>query len=143
MNTFTLGFQKYFMINSFRSLIHFNSSLFFSDKNYTVVIERIFIWYQRKKKDQSGCFFSSVPRPRPSVPINFFTALGSNYFFTAPNDGITFSQPTSTKNYLFTATSNKRLSCLFYSFKQNSNQSLLENSFKQKVLSHINQAIAV
>lgn len=125
MNTFTLGFQKYFMINSFRFLIHFNSSLFFSDKNYTVVIERIFIWYQRKKKISQGVSFLRSPGPgtgpRPSVPINFFTALGSNYFFTAPNDGITFSQPTSTKNYLFTATSNKRLSCLFYSFKQNSN----------------------
>lgn len=125
MNTFTLGFQKYFMINSFRFLIHFNSSLFFSDKNYTVVIERIFIWYQRKKKISQGVSFlrspGPGPGPRPSVPINFFTALGSNYFFTAPNDGITFSQPTSTKNYLFTATSNKRLSCLFYSFKQNSN----------------------
>lgn len=124
MNTFTLGFQKYFMINSFRFLIHFNSSLFFSDKNYTVVIERIFIWYQRKKKISQGVSFlrspGPGPGPRPSVPINFFTALGSNYFFTAPNDGITFSQPTSTKNYLFTATSNKRLSCLFYSFKQNS-----------------------
>lgn len=125
MNTFTLGFQKYFMINSFRFLIHFNSSLFFSDKNYTVVIERIFIWYQRKKKISQGVSFlrspGPGPGPRPSVPINFFTAIGSNYFFTAPNDGITFSQPTSTKNYLFTATSNKRLSCLFYSFKQNSN----------------------
>lgn len=125
MNTFTLGFQKYFMINSFRFLIHFNSSLFFSDKNYTVVIERIFIWYQRKKKISQGVSFlrspGPGPGPRPSVPINFFTALDSNYFFTAPNDGITFSQPTSTKNYLFTATSNKRLSCLFYSFKQNSN----------------------
>ena len=124
MNTFTLGFQKYFMINSFRFLIHFNSSLFFSDKNYTVVIERIFIWYQRKKKISQGVSFlrspGPGPGPRPSVPINFFTALGSNYFFTAPNDGITFSQPTSTKNYLFTATSNKRLSFLFYSFKQNS-----------------------
>lgn len=124
MNTFTLGFQKYFMINSFRFLIHFNSSLFFSDKNYTVVIERIFIWYQRKKKISQGVSFlrspGPGPGPRPSVPINFFTALDSNYFFTAPNDGITFSQPTSTKNYLFTATSNKRLSCLFYSFKQNS-----------------------
>lgn len=125
MNTFTLGFQKYFMINSFRFLIHFNSSLFFSDKNYTAVIERIFIWYQGKKKISQGVSFlrspGPGPGPRPSVPINFFTALGSNYFFTAPNDGITFSQPTSTKNYLFTATSNKRLSCLFYSFKQNSN----------------------
>lgn len=125
MNTFTLGFQKYFMINSFRFLIHFNSSLFFSDKNYTVVIERIFIWYQRKKKISQGVSFlrspGPGPGPRPSVPINFFTALDSNYFFTAPNDGITFSQTTSTKNYLFTATSNKRLSCLFYSFKQNSN----------------------
>lgn len=125
MNTFTLGFQKYFMINSFRFLIHFNSSLFFSDKIYTVVIERIFMWYQRKKKISQGVSFlrspGPGPGPRPSVPINFFTALGSNYFFTAPNDGITFSQPTSTKNYLFTATSNKRLSCLFYSFKQNSN----------------------
>lgn len=124
MNTFTLGFQKYFMINSFRFLIHFNSSLFFSDKNYTVVIERIFIWYQRKKKISQGVSFlrspGPGPGPRPSVPINFFTALGSNYFFTAPNDGITFSQPTSTKNYLFTATSNKRLSFLFYFFKQNS-----------------------
>ena len=124
MNTFTLGFQKYFMINSFRFLIHFNSSLFFSDKNYTVVIERIFIWYQRKKKISQGVSFlrspGPGPGPRPSVPINFFTALGSNYFFTAPNDGITFSQPTSTKNYLFTATSNKRLSFLFYFFNQNS-----------------------
>lgn len=83
MNTFTLGFQKYFMINSFRFLIHFNSSLFFSDKNYTVVIERIFIWYQRKKKISQGVSFLRSPGPGPRSPLTFLR----------PQAQITFSRP--------------------------------------------------
>ena len=85
----------------------------------------------------------SSPRPSDPGPIYFFTTPVPNYLFTDPNDGITFSRPPSIKNYLFTAPSNKSLPCLFYSFKQNSTYSLFENSFKQKVLSHINKSIAV
>ena len=87
MNTFTLGFQKYFMINSFRFLIHFNSSLFFSDKNYTVVIERIFIWYQRKKRLVRVFLFfgpqAPAPVPGPRSPLTFLR----------PQAQITFSRP--------------------------------------------------
>ena len=74
------------------------------------------------------CRDPSSSTPTPGL-INFFTALGPNYLFTAPNEGITFSRSPSIKNYLFTAPSNKSLPCLFYCFRQNSTYSLFETSF--------------
>ena len=37
------------------------------------------------------------PQPPALGPIYLFTAPGPNYFFTATNDGITFSRPPTSK----------------------------------------------
>ena len=66
-------------------------------------------------------------------------APGLIYFFTTPNDGITFSRPPSIKNYLFTALLIIVCHVFFYSFKQNSAYNLFENSSHQNVLSYTNQ----
>ena len=68
-------------------------------------------------------YFSWAHSPRPRLlavgPIYVFTPPPprpppKNYFFTAPNDEMTFSWPSSIKNYLFTAPSNNNsLPCLF------------------------------
>ena len=88
-----------------------------------------------KIKSFFGYYFSSAHSRRPHLLL--YAPPTPNYFFTAPNDEITFSRPSNIKNDLFTAPSNNNsLPCFFYSFKQNSTYSLFENSFQQKVLSY-------
>ena len=76
---------------------------------------------------------TGITFPRPTAP-------GPNYFFTAPNDGITFSRPPTSK-ITFSRPLVIAIVChvFFYSFKQNSTYRLFENSFQQNVLSYTDQ----
>ena len=72
---------------------------------------------------------------RPRAQITFSRPLTIELLFHGPPvSKITFSRP-----LVITIVCH----VFFYSFKQNSTYSLLENSFQQNVLLYINQSIAV
>ena len=90
-------------------------------------------------------FLGPQPPAPASGPIYFFKAPCPNYFFTAPNYGITFFTPPSVSKITFSLplVITTVYHVFFYSFKQNSAYSLFGNYFQQNVLSYINQSIAV
>ena len=86
-----------------------------------------------------GITFSWPTTPSPG-PQSLVLAPSPIYFFTAPKDGIIFTQSPASK-ITFSRPLVIIIVChvFFNYFKQNSAYSLFENFFQQNVLSHTNQ----